>query len=116
LGFIGIGSIVGRFLLGAIADLVGRRNLLAASFRVSPDAILWVADSYECLADLSFRLCLGSCYGGVLRSSQPSSSTIWRAQRSGIIGILYTAAASRSFLGPKLAGDVLDKVDLIACR
>ena len=110
-GFIGIGSIVGRFLLGAIADLVGRRYLLAASFGGIALMQLWLLIATNAWQISIFAFVFGSCYGGVVALFPAIAADYFGGRNaSGIIGILYTAAAFGSFLGPKLAGDVFDKV------
>jgi len=109
-GFIGIGSIVGRFLLGGVADLVGRRYLLAASFGGIALMQLWLLMSANAWQISIFAFVFGSCYGGVV-ALFPAIAVDYFGGRnaSGIIGVLYTSAAFGSFLGPKLAGDVFDK-------
>ncbi len=63
-GLVGIGSTLGRFLLGGIADRIGRRRSLAAMFAGLALAQLWwlVATSAWQLA--VFALVFGACYGG----------------------------------------------------
>jgi MFS family permease len=108
-GFVGIGSITGRFILGGVADRVGRRPLLAAAFAGIALMQAWLLISTSAWQISIFALVFGTCYGGVV-AVFPAITVDYFGGRnaSGIIGVLYTAPALGSFLGPKLAGDAFD--------
>jgi len=65
-GLIGIGSLVGRFVIGALADRAGRPLTLAlAQASLGLSYLLWAAaDGY--LAMAVFSLWLGLSYGGIV--------------------------------------------------
>jgi MFS family permease len=109
-GFVGIGSIAGRFLLGGVADRVGRRAMLAAAFGGLALTQAWLLVATNAWQISVFAFVFGSCYGGIV-ALFPAITVDYFGGRnaSGIIGVLYTGAAFGSFLGPKLAGDVFDK-------
>jgi MFS family permease len=108
-GLIGIGSLTGRFAVGALADRVGRGPALVgvmASLGVS--MALWlVAPGYAALA--VFALWMGLSYGGSV-SLMPALCMDYFGARavSSIIGSLYTGAALGNLAGPWLAGRVFD--------
>lgn len=108
-GMVGIGSALGRFALGGIADRIGRRSLLAALFGGLALMQLWWLAATSAWQLAIFAFIFGACYGGFV-ALYPSITVDYFGSRnaSGIIGILYTGGAIGSFVGPKLAGDAFD--------
>jgi MFS family permease len=108
-GLVGIGSTAGRFLLGGVADHVGRRQLLAAVFAGLAIMQLWWLIAGTAWQLAIFATAFGACYGGFV-ALYPALTVDYFGGRnaSGIIGLLYTGGAAGSFLGPKLAGDIFD--------
>ena len=108
-GLIGIGSLTGRFALGALADRFGRPLTLAltqASMGLS-FALWYAADGYPAMA--VFALWLGLSYGGIVSLMPALCMDLFGARAvSAIIGTLYTGAALGNLLGPWLAGAVFD--------
>ncbi len=106
---LGVGSIVGRLAVGSLADRIGRGlSLAAAIFGISAMLMWWlIADSIWQLT--VFAVIFGACYGGFV-ALYPSLTVDYFGGRnaSGIIGILYTAGAVGTLVGPKLAGDGFD--------
>ena len=106
---LGVGSIAGRLAVGSLADRIGRGRSLALVFFGLTAMLLWwlVADSVWQLT--AFALIFGSCQGGFV-ALYPSLTVDYFGGRnaSGIIGILYTAGAIGTLVGPKLAGDGFD--------
>ena len=108
-GLIGIGSLVGRFAIGALADRVGRTRTLALSqAAMGLSYVLWGgAGGYPMMA--SFALLLGLTYGGIVSLMPALCMDLFGAKAvSAIIGTLYTGAAFGNLLGPWLAGLVFD--------
>jgi len=110
-GLIGIGSLVGRFAIGALADRLGRTltlTLMQASLGLSYG--LWLAASgYLSLA--VFAVWFGLSYGGIV-SLMPAicMDTFGARAVSSIVGTLYTGAALGNLLGPVVAGAVFDRM------
>ncbi len=109
-GLIGIGSIVGRFAIGGLADRLGRIAsiaLLEASLGAS--YLLWLgADGYVALA--VFALWLGLSYGGIVSLMPAICMDLFGARAvSSILGTLYSGAAFGNLLGPVVAGAVFDR-------
>ena len=108
-GLIGIGSLVGRFAIGALADRVGRPlTLVLAQAAMGLSYGLWyAADGYPAMA--VFALWLGLSYGGIVSLMPALCMDLFGARAvSSIIGTLYTAAAFGNLLGPWVAGAVFD--------
>jgi MFS family permease len=108
-GLIGIGSLVGRFAIGALADRIGRRRsltLLQASMALSY-LLWWGAGGY--LAMALFALWFGLSYGGIVSLLPALCMDLFGARAvASIIGTLYTGAAIGNLFGPVLAGAVFD--------
>ncbi len=108
-GLIGIGSLVGRFAIGALADRIGRLRtltLLQASMALSY-LLWWGAQGYLALA--LFALWFGLSYGGIVSLLPALCMDLFGARAvSSIIGTLYTGAAVGNLFGPVLAGAMFD--------
>jgi MCP family monocarboxylic acid transporter-like MFS transporter 13 len=109
-GLIGIGSIVGRFAIGGLADRLGRVAsiaLLEASLGAS--YLLWLgAGGYGALA--VFALWLGLSYGGIVSLMPAICMDLFGARAvAGILGTIYSGAAFGNLLGPVIAGAVFDR-------
>jgi MFS family permease len=109
LSMLGIGSTVGRFAVGGIADRVGRRWSLVAAFFGVAIMLLWWLAATTAWQLVIFALAFGSFYGGLI-ALLPALTVDYFGSRnaSTIIGMLYTAAAIGTLAGPKLAGDGFD--------
>jgi len=109
-GLIGIGSLVGRFAIGALADRLGRTlTLVLMQGAMGATYLLWAgAASYPLFA--LFALCFGLSYGGIV-SLLPALCMDYFGARAvaSIIGMLYSGAALGNLLGPVLAGLVFDR-------
>ncbi|MHA1536785.1 MAG: MCT family MFS transporter [Alphaproteobacteria bacterium] len=109
LGLFGLGSLVGRFLLGAIADRYGRHPTLAATFAImgAMSVLWWVSTETWSLG--IFAVVFGTCYGGYVALSPALMMDYFGGRNvSGIIGILYSAAAVGALAGPTLSGLAYD--------
>ena len=109
-GLIGIGSLVGRFAIGALADRIGRiltLTLMQASMGAS--YLLWgAAGGYVALA--IFALWFGLSYGGIVSLMPAICMDVFGARAvSSIVGTLYTGAALGNLLGPVVAGAAFDR-------
>jgi len=108
-GLIGVGSLIGRFAIGALADRMGRPLTLSLAHASMGLCYLlwWVADGY--VAMVVFALWLGLSYGGIVSLMPALCMDLFGARAvSAIIGTLYTGAAVGNLAGPWLAGAVFD--------
>jgi len=106
---IGLGSLLGRFTVGGIADRLGRQPSLAVMyFGLGAMLLVWLAaESYWLLA--LFAVVFGMCYGAYVALLPTIVMDLYGARAvSGIIGFLYTGAGVGTLLGPWLAGAVYD--------
>lgn len=111
LSLIGIGSTVGRFLLGGLADRMGRLMAVLAMFiGMAFSQVLWsFSDDFWPLA--AFALIFGTFYGGFVALLPAVVMDDFGGRNvSGIIGILYTSVAFGTLIGPSAAGYAFDLV------
>ena len=108
-GLIGIGSLSGRFAIGALADRIGRPlTLMLVQAALGLSFLLWAAaDGYRAMA--VFALCMGLSYGGIVSLLPALCMDFFGARAvSSIIGTLYTGAALGNLAGPFMAGWAFD--------
>jgi MFS family permease len=109
-GLIGIGSLIGRFVIGALADRLGRTLTLALmQGSMAASYLLWFAAAgYPALA--VFALWFGLSYGGIVSLMPAICMDMFGARAvASIVGTLYTGAALGNLLGPVVAGAVFDR-------
>jgi MFS family permease len=109
LGAIGVGSTAGRFMLGGLADRMGRRPALLAMFVGMALALVVWAFSTAFLSLTAFAFAYGVFYGGFV-ALLPALVTDYFGGRnvSGILGALYTSVAFGTLIGPSAAGFAYD--------
>ncbi len=92
LGLIGLGSIAGRFALGALADLAGRgRVFLGCCAAVGASLPLW-AMARDALALQAFALLFGAAQGGFVALLPAFAADRFGMPRIGaVVGLLYTS-------------------------
>jgi MFS family permease len=106
---LGLGSLLGRFAMGPLADRLGHgRSLVAIGAGLGAMFLLWwVATSFWLLA--VFAVCFGSLYGGYVALAPTLCLELFGARSlSAIIGALYTAAGFATLIGPTFAGASFD--------
>lgn len=109
LGVIGVGSTVGRFFLGGLADRMGRQSFLLAMFvGMAASLAIWaIATGFWLLA--GFALLFGVFYGGWVAILPAVVMDHFGGRNvSGIIGVLYTSVAIGTLVGPSAAGFIFD--------
>ncbi|MCP3408790.1 MFS transporter [Bradyrhizobium sp. CCGB01] len=109
LGVIGIGSTAGRFLLGGLADRMGRTSALLLMFAGMAAALAIWAVSAHAWQLAVFAFVYGVFYGGWVAVLPAVVMDFFGGRNvSGIIGILYTSVAFGTLIGPSAAGFVYD--------
>ncbi|ARU05307.1 MFS transporter [Comamonas serinivorans] len=109
LGVVGVGSTLGRFFLGALADRFGRdRFLMAMSLGVAVALALWaVSHGFWALALVA--AVFGVFYGGWVAVIPAVTAEHFGGRHVGsIIGVLYTSVALGTLLGPTAVGYAFD--------
>src|SRR5215467_9097998 len=109
LGVIGIGSTAGRFLLGSLADRMGRQMALVMMFVGMALALSVWAFSTDAWSLAAFAFAYGVFYGGWVAVLPAVVMDYFGGRNvSGIIGVLYTSVAFGTLIGPSAAGFAFD--------
>ena len=108
-GLIGIGSLVGRFAIGWMADRMGRiKTLMLMQGLMGLSYLVWAGAQDRWMFAL-FALWFGLSYGSIVSLLPAICMDLFGGRAvSAIIGTLYTGAALGNLLGPVLAGLVFD--------
>jgi len=109
LGAIGVGSTAGRFLLGGLADRMGRRAALVMMFIGMALALAVWAVSTEVWSLAAFAFAYVVFYGGWVAVLPAVVMDYFGGRNvSGTIGVLYTSVAFGTLIGPSAAGLAFD--------
>jgi MFS family permease len=108
-GLIGIGSLVGRFAIGWLADKMGRvQTLMLMQCAMGLSYLIWaIAQDQQVFA--VFAVIFGLSYGSIVSLLPAICMDLFGGRAvSAIIGTLYSGAALGNLLGPVWAGHVFD--------
>lgn len=109
IGLLGVGSVLGRFLLGGIADRMGRRPGLALMFTGMAVMMLFWLLAARPVPLVIFAVLFGVFYGGFVALVPALAADYFGGRNvSGIIGFLYSGAGLGVLFGPPLAGLAFD--------
>jgi MFS family permease len=109
IGVIGVASVVGRLVIGPVADRFGRVRTFQACFALlGASFLLWfVGTSWPWFA--AFAVVLGTGYGGWIALQPTVLAQMFGVRGLGaLVGLVYTAAGVGALVGPPLAGVVVD--------
>ena len=108
-GLIGIGSLVGRFAIGWLADRLGRvKTLMLMQAMMGLSYLIWAVAEDRWLFAF-FAIWFGLSYGSIVSLLPAICMDLFGGKAvAAIIGTLYTGAALGNLLGPVLAGRVFD--------
>lgn len=108
-GLIGIGSLVGRFAIGWLADRLGRvKTLMLMQALMGLSYLVW-AGAHDRWQFALFAIWFGLSYGSIVSLLPAICMDLFGGKAvSAIIGTLYTGAALGNLLGPVVAGKVFD--------
>jgi MFS family permease len=109
-GIIGGASIAGRLGYGFLGDHFSRIRLFQTTFfMVAFSFVVWWLASDSFFLMIVFAVFLGFNYGGYIALSPSVTAEFFGpVGLGGILGAMYTAAGVGSFLGPPLAGYLID--------
>ncbi|MEO6408144.1 MAG: MCT family MFS transporter [Burkholderiaceae bacterium] len=108
---IGLGSLLGRFCIGGLADRMGRMFSLALMFAGLGASFIawWMSESLWALGAMA--VAMGLFYGGFVATMPAVVMDIFGGRAvSAIIGWLYTAPGIGTLFGPTLAGYAFDRM------
>ena len=109
-GLIGVGSLVGRFAIGGLADRFGRApSLVAMQAALGASFVLWALAQGQYAMFAAFALCVGLSYGSIVSLMPALMMDLFGARAvASIVGTLYTGAGFGCLAGPWIAGRVFD--------
>lgn len=101
---IGGTSIVGRVMLGPLADRIGVQRLFKLTvLAMAASYAIWLLSSYAWL--VLFAIVLGTSYGSRIAAVPAVLIELFGSENLGAtLGVFFTASAVSSLLGPTLAG------------
>lgn len=108
-GLIGITSVLGRLLIGALADRLGHVRSYQLCFALMAlSYLVWLgSDGYPGL--VAFTAVLGVGYGGWIALSPAVVAQLFGVRGlGGLLGLIYTGSALGVLIGPPLAGVIID--------
>ena len=110
IGLIGVGSTVGRFAVGGVADRFGRQTVYSTCFvGVAVIFFVWLVSSG--LVTLAiFAFAFGTFYGGFVALAPAVTVDYFGTRSAGAtIGVIYSSVAIGTAFGPPFAGYVYDE-------
>jgi MFS family permease len=106
---IGVGSTAGRFILGGVADRMGRSRGLMLMFAGLAIAFLMWAFSMSLWSLTTFAIVYGIFYGGFVALLPALVMDYFGGKSvSSLVGILYSSVALGTLVGPSAAGFAFD--------
>lgn len=110
ISIIGLASLLGRLVLGALGTVLPLMRLYQLSFTIMGlSYLIWLfaGDNYTVL--VIYTLVMGCSYGGFIALSPAIAAELFGlAGLGGVLGALYTAAGVGGLAGPPLAGLLID--------
>ena len=108
---IGVGSTLGRFLLGSMADKLGRRSSLVVMYVGAAAIFAWWLAAANAWQLGVFAFIFGACYGGYVAIMPAVAADYFSGPNiSGVIGMLITSVAVGNLIGPPCAGFIFDQL------
>ena len=108
---IGVGSTLGRFLLGSLADRFGRRSSLVMMYVGAAAIFAWWLAAENVWQLAVFAFIFGACYGGYVAIMPAVAADYFSGPNiSGVIGMLITSVAVGNLIGPPFAGFIFDRL------
>lgn len=112
LAVIGLSSVVGRLGLGAMAARWPAIRLYQGSFFVvACSFLIWLGAGTRYWLLVVFAVVFGVAYGGFIALAPAVAADLFGpVGLGGVLGAIYTAAGVGGFVGPPVAGELIDGV------
>lgn len=113
---IGVGSVVGRFGIGAIGTRLNVFVLAFACYAIQPVGyVLWLVSNGNYPLLVTFAALLGVAYGGYVALGPVVAAELYGIEGLGaLLGVLFTSAGIGGLIGPIAAGAMLDRTGSFA--
>jgi len=109
MSFLGAASALGRLIMGAVSDRIGRKTTLGLSIGLQAFSWFWILGTYNTWMLILFAVVFGLSYGGV-SAIFPSivGDYFGRLQAASLIGAIFTLAGIAAAVGPVVGGYFYD--------
>jgi MFS family permease len=106
---LGAASALGRLVMGAVSDRIGRKATLGINFGLQAFSWFWVLGTHSGWMLILFAAVFGLSYGGV-SAIFPSivGDYFGRLKAASLIGVFFTLAGTAAAIGPILGGYFYD--------
>jgi len=105
----GGGSVIGRLLLGGVADRIGNRQVFILGFVLMAAALFWLVPATETWMLYLFAIIFGFASGGCIMSESPLVAELFGLRSHGLIlGVTSFGYCIGAAAGPFLAGYIFD--------
>jgi MFS family permease len=102
-------SILGKVLLGRIADNIGSRKVFLIGFSLMAAALLWLVPAKMTWMLYAFACIFGFAYGGCVVAESPLVAVLFGLDSHGLIlGVIAFGFTVGGALGPWLTGHIFD--------
>ena len=109
LATVGGASVVGKILLGGLADRIGNKRVYIVSFVLMIASLLWLLTGTEAWALYVFATAFGVAYGGLATAHSPLVAWLFGMRQHGLIfGVSFNGWTLGCAIGPIVAGYVFD--------
>jgi MFS transporter, OFA family, oxalate/formate antiporter len=109
LASIGGASIIGKVVLGVLADRIGNKRVYLVSFVLMIAALSWLLVARDVWALYLFGLVFGFAYGGLATAHSPLVAWLFGMRKHGLIfGVSFNGWTIGCATGPIVAGYVFD--------
>jgi MFS family permease len=109
MSFLGAASALGRLIMGAVSDRIGRKTTLGLSIGLQAFSWFWILGTDSSWMLICFSGIFGLSYGGV-SAIFPSiiGDYFGRLKAASLIGAIFTLAGIAAAVGPVVAGYLYD--------
>ena len=109
LAMLGGASILGKVLLGIVADKIGDKRVYLLSFAMMISSLIWLTVASKLWAFNLFALVFGFAYGGLATAHSPLVAWLFGMRRHGLIyGVCFNGWTIGCAIGPIVAGHIFD--------
>jgi len=109
LAAIGAVSIVGKIVMGIVADKIGNRQVFVIGFILMSASFFWLMTLTEALMFYLFAIAFGFAYGSCFTTMPPLVAELFGLRAIGLVfGVLSCGLQIGCAIGPILAGHIFD--------
>jgi MFS family permease len=109
LATVGGASVIGKVVLGSLADRIGNKRVYLVSFALMVASLLWLLPVREAWALYLFAVAFGLAYGGLATAHSPLVAWLFGMRQHGLIfGASFNGWTLGCAIGPIVAGYLFD--------